>query len=522
MKYLLLSLTLLVFSCYAQENYNPITIVEHPSVQLEANKSILAKVKHEGRYGFINYYGEMVIPIEYDLVGDFSDGLVWVWKDGKAGVLNYLGEEVIPLKYELYNENYYDGVRTEMPPKYLNGVTIVTDSLGREAWFNWKGQQMIPFKKVKLPIFDMPVITVDLDNSDGKRYIINVLGDTIDYMSSESNVNVYVDYLVEGYALFLLKLRDAYTYSYFSYLDSLGQRGEPKIPSFVYGKSNPYGPDTEPKAFRFRNGKAIVFVDDEDDIRLLDSDLKIKPFTKKDALNFPDFSFTHLFEDPYTVVVDDEEFKLCVRGTLDGGTVGRNQFGDFQFLSGRNSAGIYNWKKKEWLHKSTDDFFKMGARRVRKNHYAYDFKEGKYMVHTHFGWSNRQLIDIYDLNGLKKDSVMLPDRYVFQNFIGNSTFYAIEGDDESNYLFYNIESKEGHLYRNKRYVSFGNVGVGYFKDAESSTIVFQEGRDSFLGGCVTADGYVIDIPNAHIYTFVNAREQYLEMKSYQSKLLRYF
>jgi hypothetical protein len=49
--------------------------------------------------GFMDKTGKLVIPMEYDEVGDFSEGLAWVSKAGKYGAIDKSGNVVIPLMY---------------------------------------------------------------------------------------------------------------------------------------------------------------------------------------------------------------------------------------------------------------------------------------------------------------------------------------------------------------------------------------------------------------------------------------
>ena len=60
----------------------------------------LAKVKKDGKWGYINKEGREVIPCKYNSVEYFSEGLAMVWKDRKWGYINKEGREVIPCKYD--------------------------------------------------------------------------------------------------------------------------------------------------------------------------------------------------------------------------------------------------------------------------------------------------------------------------------------------------------------------------------------------------------------------------------------
>jgi len=58
-------------------------------------------------HGFINSKGEVIVPIIYDKVKDFDDGIALVEKDGEYGFIDKTGKIVVPLKY--HNANYFNG-----------------------------------------------------------------------------------------------------------------------------------------------------------------------------------------------------------------------------------------------------------------------------------------------------------------------------------------------------------------------------------------------------------------------------
>ena len=55
----------------------------------------LASIKKNGKYGFIDGNGKLVITPKFDLVGIFSNGLAAVIIDGKIGYINKKGKLVI-------------------------------------------------------------------------------------------------------------------------------------------------------------------------------------------------------------------------------------------------------------------------------------------------------------------------------------------------------------------------------------------------------------------------------------------
>ena len=50
--------------------------------------------------GFINKKGQPVLPIEYDDAGEYNQGFVWLERGGKYGLADHLGHVVLPISYE--------------------------------------------------------------------------------------------------------------------------------------------------------------------------------------------------------------------------------------------------------------------------------------------------------------------------------------------------------------------------------------------------------------------------------------
>ena len=61
----------------------------------------LTLVKKDGKWGYIDHTGKVVIDFEYDWTDYFSEGLAAVEKDGKCGYIDYTGKVVIDFEYYL-------------------------------------------------------------------------------------------------------------------------------------------------------------------------------------------------------------------------------------------------------------------------------------------------------------------------------------------------------------------------------------------------------------------------------------
>ena len=64
-------------------------------------------VKKGGKWGYIDGYGKIIIPLEYEEVGDFSEGLAAVRKDNKWGYINPKNEVVIPIEFTNREVSYF-------------------------------------------------------------------------------------------------------------------------------------------------------------------------------------------------------------------------------------------------------------------------------------------------------------------------------------------------------------------------------------------------------------------------------
>ncbi|NCU32063.1 MAG: WG repeat-containing protein, partial [Candidatus Moranbacteria bacterium] len=65
----------------------------------------LARVKNDGLYGFLDFEGNIVVPIQYGYIGDltspgFSEGLVQVMKNYKWGFIDGHGNVIVELIYD--------------------------------------------------------------------------------------------------------------------------------------------------------------------------------------------------------------------------------------------------------------------------------------------------------------------------------------------------------------------------------------------------------------------------------------
>ncbi len=129
----------------------------------------LASVKKNGKYGFIDKTGKEVIPFEYDYVCDFHEGLAGARKNGKYGFIDKTGKVVIPFEYNSVSA-FHDGF-----------VLVINDE---ESYYIDKNNQKLNLKLMITDIKDVLTIPnnstiIDtktgyaLDFQDGNRVLFN-------------------------------------------------------------------------------------------------------------------------------------------------------------------------------------------------------------------------------------------------------------------------------------------------------------------------------------------------------------
>ena len=122
----------------------------------------LAKVKRDGKYGFIDQTGKVVIPLNYDWAWWFSEGLASVKRNGKWGFIDNTGKVVIPLNYD---DTWY----------FTEGLAAVKQN-GKYGFINQTGQIIIPLQYDDAYPFYNDVAVVS-DSSTGESFYINKQGE---------------------------------------------------------------------------------------------------------------------------------------------------------------------------------------------------------------------------------------------------------------------------------------------------------------------------------------------------------
>ena len=126
----------------------------------------LAKVRLNGKYGYIGKTGKEVVPCKYDYVWDFIKGLATVKLNEKWGLINSLGIEVVP---RIFNNIW----------RFNFAAIVKLDN--KYGLVNNNREYILPCQYDEINIFDGRIIAEKSDinyefNSFGE--LINILTDT--------------------------------------------------------------------------------------------------------------------------------------------------------------------------------------------------------------------------------------------------------------------------------------------------------------------------------------------------------
>ena len=135
--------------------------------QIVLDRQPLAAVCKDGRWGYINTSGAIVIPCQFEDVGDFHEGFAYVSNGDGKGFINLQGEIVVPCQFEdvgdfhegfakVSNDNGYGFINTQgeivVPCQFYDasdfydGIAIVRDR-GKDLEYkliNSRGEDVIP------------------------------------------------------------------------------------------------------------------------------------------------------------------------------------------------------------------------------------------------------------------------------------------------------------------------------------------------------------------------------------------
>jgi len=153
-----------------------------------------ARAQKSGKIGFIDKTGKAITPFQYSAAGDFCGGMAAVSKDGKAGFIDQTGKEVIPY--------IYDDVHG-----FFQGLAAVKKG-GKWGFIDKTGKETIPFQYDDVGSFFQGLVGV---KKGGKWGFIDKAGETV------------IDFQYDEVGTFANGLAAVKQGSKFGYVDKTGE-----------------------------------------------------------------------------------------------------------------------------------------------------------------------------------------------------------------------------------------------------------------------------------------------------------
>lgn len=133
--------------------------------------------KYKGKRGYLDRFtGEITIPARYDKAWKFSEGLGGVVKDGKLGFINSTGEVLIDFNFT-YNRDWTQRVDF----LFKGGFCTAIDSLGRQGLIDKRGKWVLSpeYEYINNPVMGYRIVC------DNNRY--GVLDSTLNWVCVVEN-----------------------------------------------------------------------------------------------------------------------------------------------------------------------------------------------------------------------------------------------------------------------------------------------------------------------------------------------
>ncbi|WP_462111996.1 WG repeat-containing protein [Campylobacter concisus] len=204
-----------------------------------------AAVEKDDKWGYINTKGEQIVECKFDDVRNFSEGFAAVKKDGKWGYINTKGEQIIECKFDYVHD-------------FSEGFAAVVKN-GRWGYINTKGEQIVEckFDGVGVRDFHEGVVAV---KKDGKWGYINIKGYPVIFDKSKNEIMEVFDKAIDrsNNTFYLSRLGDK-----FGLLD---ENFSVVIKNSIYGKFEVLQRINE-TTFLIKIAERDLFVDSEGNFR---------------------------------------------------------------------------------------------------------------------------------------------------------------------------------------------------------------------------------------------------------------
>ena len=105
--------------------------------EYKPNRSYIV-LGNKSKYGVFDYYGNEIIPLEYDKVCDIDNNTILLQKNGQCGLADSVGNIVLELEYDTIYLHYYDSEISLALKNNLIGIINSNNKIVTKCEFNCK------------------------------------------------------------------------------------------------------------------------------------------------------------------------------------------------------------------------------------------------------------------------------------------------------------------------------------------------------------------------------------------------
>jgi len=126
-------------------------------------------IEQNGKWGFIDSTGSVVVPPSFDSANDYHEGLALVTLGGRKFFINTTGTIVIILQYDIVND-FSEGLAAVNIGQTRNGIGLI-DHPGKWGYIDKTGKLAIPLKFTHAEDFSEGLAGVNLGDQDHGAFI---------------------------------------------------------------------------------------------------------------------------------------------------------------------------------------------------------------------------------------------------------------------------------------------------------------------------------------------------------------
>lgn len=137
--------------------------------QQPASKSLFV-VEKDGKFGYIDHAGKIIIPLQFDSANEFHEGLALVTANGKKLFIDTTGRVVIRPNFDIVN-NFSEGLAAvNIGQKRIPNLGLISDP-GKWGYLDSTGKLVIPMKFTHAEDFSEGLAAVNNGDRDHGGFI---------------------------------------------------------------------------------------------------------------------------------------------------------------------------------------------------------------------------------------------------------------------------------------------------------------------------------------------------------------